>query len=218
MSRGLKEQGLSNLSSTSFRWLVVAMALSLLLTMILGVVMAFRFGRARNALLSLAAGIIVPALFVVVRVLGLFFICTLWSCSKAPVANVEIYKPGLGEIMGLQQMRHAKLWFAGDMENWDLAAYELDELREGFDDAVKYHPTHENVPRPLAELIPQFTASQIASLDQAIKTKNRELFAAAYDSMTASCNGCHQASNHGFNVIKRPTLPPFSNQDFAPRK
>jgi hypothetical protein len=36
------------------------MAISLLVTMVLGVVMAFRFGRTRLALLSLAAGIVVP--------------------------------------------------------------------------------------------------------------------------------------------------------------
>src|SRR6185436_14804061 len=44
---------------------------------------------------------------------------------------------GLGEIMALQQMRHIKLWYAGSSANWELAAYELDELKEGFDDVLK---------------------------------------------------------------------------------
>ena len=35
----------------------------------------------------------------------------------------EAYKPGLGDIMGAIQMRHAKLWFAGKSLNWQLAAY-----------------------------------------------------------------------------------------------
>ena len=48
------------------------------------------------------------------------------------------YAPGLGEIMTLTQMRHLKLWFAGDAKNWELADYELDELKEGFDDAIEY--------------------------------------------------------------------------------
>ena len=43
--------------------------------------------------------------------------------------------------MLMVQMRHAKLWFAGEKENWDLAAYELQELVEDFDDLEKYHPT-----------------------------------------------------------------------------
>jgi len=36
------------------------------------------------------------------------------------------YAPGLGEIMTFTQMRHAKLWLAGEAENWELAAYETD--------------------------------------------------------------------------------------------
>ena len=58
----------------------------------------------------------------------------------------EAYAPGLGEIMTLQQMRHTKLWLAGEAGNWDLAAYEIKELGEGFDDVVKFHPTHEESP------------------------------------------------------------------------
>ena len=61
-------------------------------------------------------------------------------------ATPEAYVPGLGDIMSLQQMRHVKLWLAGQAGNWDLAAYEVDELGEGFDDIVKFHPTHKDSP------------------------------------------------------------------------
>lgn len=43
----------------------------------------------------------------------------------------EPYQPGLGEFMTATQLRHAKLWFAGEQNNWDLAAYEIDEVKEG---------------------------------------------------------------------------------------
>ena len=33
------------------------------------------------------------------------------------------YTPGLGEIMTFTQMRHTKLWLAGEAENWDLDAF-----------------------------------------------------------------------------------------------
>lgn len=68
MSRGLKSGG--NLSSSSTRWLIVAMAVSLLVTMVLGIIMAFRFGRARLALLSLAAGIVVPIALIAIKIAG----------------------------------------------------------------------------------------------------------------------------------------------------
>src|SRR5262249_53615530 len=45
--------------------------------------------------------------------------------------------PRLGEMMVQQQMRHIKLWFAGDAGNWPLADYEIDQLKDGFDDVAK---------------------------------------------------------------------------------
>ncbi|WP_283744478.1 hypothetical protein [Sideroxydans sp. CL21] len=59
------------------------------------------------------------------------------AMEKQAAVHQENYVPGMGEIMGSTQMRHAKLWFAGKSGNWDLASYELDEIREGMDDAVK---------------------------------------------------------------------------------
>src|SRR4051812_10619726 len=66
--------------------------------------------------------------------------------SHAHQAASAAYVPGLGELMALQQMRHAKLWFAGSNRNWPLADYELDELREGFEDVQKLHQTHDGIP------------------------------------------------------------------------
>ena len=63
-----------------------------------------------------------------------------------PHAPKETYAPGLGEIMSLQQMRHLKLWLAGAAKNWPLADYELDELKEGFDDMIKFFPVKDDMP------------------------------------------------------------------------
>ena len=130
-------------------------------------------------------------------------------------AGMETYTPGLGEIMTLQQIRHAKLWFAGENGNWELASYELDELEEGFQDAVKYHPSHKEVPEPLTTLVPQFVDAPLAELRSAVNAKDAAGFAAAYDALTVSCNSCHQVAQFSFNVVKRPTSPPFSNQEFS---
>jgi hypothetical protein len=123
--------------------------------------------------------------------------------------------PGLGEIMTLQQMRHAKLAIAGSLGNWALADYETDELGEGFDDMVKYHPTHKGIKEPLTQLVPAYTKSAVDDLREAVKAKDTEKFNAAFDKLTAGCNGCHQAADFGFNVVTRPTAPPVTNQDFA---
>lgn len=56
-SHGLKA---GTLSSVYMRWLVVAMAVSLIFTILLGVIMAFKFGHKRAALYCLLGGIGLP--------------------------------------------------------------------------------------------------------------------------------------------------------------
>lgn len=129
--------------------------------------------------------------------------------------QADAYAPGLGEIMSATQMRHLKLWYAGQAANWPLASYEVDELEEGFADAVHYHPTHKESPRPLTELIPEFTAGPIAALRAAIESESRSAFVVAYDELTEGCNGCHTAAQFSFNRVARPTANPYTNQVFA---
>jgi hypothetical protein len=121
---------------------------------------------------------------------------------------------GLGEIMSLQQMRHSKLWFAGNAGNWPLAHYELDELKEGFDDVRQLFATHEGV--RLAPLLAVIEKAAMPDLARTIAAHDAAKFADAFDALTAACNGCHQSAKHGFIVIQRPTSLPYSNQSFAP--
>jgi hypothetical protein len=121
----------------------------------------------------------------------------------------EPYQPGLGEIMALQQMRHIKLWFAGNAANWPLADYEIGELGEGFDDVRKLLGS---------DIVDQHIGSPIAALQKAIHGKDRRAFIAAFDNLSAGCNACHHALDHGFIAIQRPNMLPYSNQNFVPQK
>ena len=104
--------------------------------------------------------------------------------APAPAASnaaADAYAPGLGEIMTLQQMRHTKLWLAGEVGNWDLAAYEIKELGEGFDDIVKFHPTHEESPVAPKDAIPRMITVPLADVRSAVDKKDPKGFALAYD-------------------------------------
>jgi hypothetical protein len=131
------------------------------------------------------------------------------EASKPPV-----YTPGLGEIMSLQQMRHTKLWLAGEARNWPLASYELDELKEGFTDAPTFDPSHDG--QPIASMIKDITPGPIAALAAAIKAEDTNRFGVAYDKLSAACNSCHEGANHGFIHIQRPTESLYTDQDFSP--
>lgn len=118
------------------------------------------------------------------------------------------YAPGLGEIMGGIQTHHAKLWYAGVNDNWKLAQYESDELKERFEQARSIEST-----RPEVKMIPMMYPA-IDSINNAIVNKNQEQFKKGFILLTATCNSCHSANNFSFNVITIPTAPPVSNQDF----
>jgi hypothetical protein len=137
--------------------------------------------------------------------------------APAPAnAAQEAYVPGLGEIMSLQQMRHTKLWLAGNAGNWAVAGYEVDELGEGFDDVVKFQPTKEGSPVAPKDAIPRIITQPLAEVRQAIEKKDAVAFGQAYDALTKGCNDCHEATNFGFNVVQRPATNPYPNQVFAP--
>lgn len=123
--------------------------------------------------------------------------------------------PRLGNIMGMVQLRHSKIWFAGEQANWPLAAYELHELEEDFEDVEKFHPIHGGDRLPLGQMAAQLPKPAFTMLKQAINSGDRAGFAAGFDALTSSCNICHASANVAFNVIQRPASSLLSNQDFT---
>ncbi|HKD30219.1 MAG TPA: hypothetical protein VKC66_30425 [Xanthobacteraceae bacterium] len=128
----------------------------------------------------------------------------------------EPYAPGLGEFMTATQLRHAKLWFAGRAKNWELAGYEIDEIKEGLEEAAKQFPTRDGI--PVADMIKANIDPALGELEMAVEAKNSAKFAAAFDDLTKACNTCHAGAKKEFIRIQRPTAPPVSNQNFAPGK
>jgi hypothetical protein len=140
--------------------------------------------------------------------------------APSPVSPTPVratYSSGLGELMGLAQMRHSKMWYAAEAGNWKLAAYELGEMKEGFDDVIRYFPTHKNAPVPIDQAVESIMSEPLAELGKAIEKADRKEFEKAYDTVTDGCNGCHQATDFGFIVVQRPKANPYSNQVFAPQ-
>ena len=120
----------------------------------------------------------------------------------------QSYKPGLGEFMGQIQVHHAKLWFAGKNENWQLANFEIHEIMESLDDIQLYASAREES-RKIEMLKPA-----LDSVNQAIEKKDTALFNSSFILLTNTCNNCHAAVNYGFNMVKVPDVPPLSNQVF----
>jgi hypothetical protein len=124
----------------------------------------------------------------------------------------DSYKPGLGEFMSGIQVHHAKLWFSGINENWELADFEVHEIMESVDNIKKYQAE-----RIESKSLPMLEPS-LDSVNAAVKQKDLSSFKTAFVLLTGTCNNCHKAVNYSFNEVKIPDTPPFSNQIFDNRK
>ncbi len=122
------------------------------------------------------------------------------------------YKPGFGEFMSAIQVHHAKLWFAGINENWDLADFEIHEIMENIDDIKKYE-TDRSESNSISMIEPA-----LDTVNAAIRKKDIARFKNSFVLLTNTCNTCHQDVNYSFNDVKIPDSPPFSNQVFKKKE
>ena len=98
------------------------------------------------------------------------------------------YVPPLGDIMGAMQLRHFKLWYAGRLRNWELAAYELEQIEDSFNNAAQLY---QNIPVEKISMIDQ----PLTALNSAIKAKDGTRFGSAFANLTTACNSCHEAAD-----------------------
>lgn len=155
---------------------------------------------------------------IVVSVLFLLVACGQGSKSNDELLLMRVdslqkqlagtYKPGLGEFMLGIQTHHVKLWLAGDAQNWKLADFETGEIKETIDDIKTF-----NTDRPEVASIGMIGPA-IDSITDAIRNKNSVAFKRSFVLLTNTCNNCHVATKHEFNVIKIPEGQEFLNQDF----
>jgi len=128
----------------------------------------------------------------------------------------KTYVPGIEQFMNATQTEHAKLWFAGSARNWELAAYQLGEIKEIMSDIGELYQKFKDL--PLDKMLDDVITGPIAETEKALDAKDFAKFSAAYGTLTDACNACHQATGNGFIVIQRPPGQAFPNQDFRPRK
>ena len=120
------------------------------------------------------------------------------SVCLAAQPAAEPHAPGLGEFITATQLHHAKLWFVGQAKNWDLAGYEIDEIKEGLEDAAKQFPAHDGL--PVADMIKSHTHAPLDELEKAVDAKS----------------SAKRRSKKPFIKIQGPTAAPLTNQVFRP--
>jgi hypothetical protein len=124
--------------------------------------------------------------------------------------------PHVADLMNdAMQIHHTKLWFAGHASNWALATYEVRKIKETMDEVKEAivtiqtsSPQWRNV--SIGEMLQRVDAN-LNSLDQAVKAKDANRFAASYRDLTATCNACHM----GFGQPQIKIIEPLVNGTFV---
>ncbi len=128
--------------------------------------------------------------------------------DQQPPRPQPAYTPRLNSIMMLTQLGHFKLWYAGAVQNWPLANYELEQIRASISLAKTLYPNSEK--SDMNTMVPAAD-----DLDKAIKAKDAAGFTSAYSKLTAACNTCHEATGFGFIRIRVPRLSPIETSPFS---
>ena len=110
-------------------------------------------------------------------------------------------QPGLGVIMQEIGRRFTAIFYAARGGNWDLASYQLKELREAQEVGEITRPKRKDA---LIAFEENFLGSaenpSEGTLQDAINKKNFLAFNKSFKLAIGGCNGCHQST--GFSFIK----------------
>ncbi len=128
--------------------------------------------------------------------------------DQNPAPAQPAYRPRLNDMMVAMQLRHFKLWFAGVVENWPLANYELAQIRDAIVDTKRIDANDSG--SNMSTMTPAAD-----DLDDAIKAKDSAKFLKAYAKLTTACNACHEAAGFGFIKIRDPRLSPIETSPFS---
>jgi hypothetical protein len=133
------------------------------------------------------------------------------------LSKLEAVTPDVGQTMLSIQIHFAKLYYAAEARNWDLARFEREEIVEDLNTVVALKPEENGV--SLVGIIGAFTNSPtgpLSSLKDAFDVSDRPLFRKAYQESILMCNACHQSTGRPFIVVTIPTNPPVFNQQWEP--
>jgi hypothetical protein len=134
-----------------------------------------------------------------------------------PTPTEAVFTPGLSDLMTmLVQPRHVKLYYAGTRKNWELAAFQLREMRSAFRRIGQAIPHYRG--SGVDESVEQIMAPALEAVSKAIAAGDFKQFANAFGDVTASCNACHGYMEHPFLVMRVPDpgMKNYSDQEFNP--
>jgi hypothetical protein len=130
-----------------------------------------------------------------------------WGPAKpVATATAPVPRASFGTVMLSVARRFEVLGRAYKAKRSDLALYELEEIEETFKNEIPATPLP---PLPAGVSVQPFLESMqnfnIADLRKALEGNDAKAVTTAFESMSKTCNGCHQAAGRAYiEVLSRP--------------
>src|SRR6202035_1967843 len=120
------------------------------------------------------------------------------AALKADVARLKGMVTDQSHVMADVGYHYSNLWFVAQSENWPLAQFYADETHSHLRWAVRVIPVRKDRQGREVDLVGILTAleqTSLKDLDQAVKSKDKAVFTAAYKAQLENCMACHRAAS-----------------------
>lgn len=105
---------------------------------------------------------------------------------------------GLDVAMIEVDHRYGELYWAGQEQNWEYAAYQLDKIRLTLANALERRPKRAKSAQLFLDVMPV--------VKEAIDAKDAGRFEEAFASLTTACNACHALEQMGHLMVRTPEI------------
>ena len=141
--------------------------------------------------------------------------------SRADVAHLKDIVPAQSHTMIDVGYHMSNLWFAAQKQNWDLAAFEVDETRNRIRWTLRISPTRKTPDGEILDMKPLFDGidkAVITPLKDAVAKKDTKAFVPAYRDMLEACYQCHKAAGKPYLRPMIPTAPAADDHQLRPQR
>ena len=141
------------------------------------------------------------------------------STLERDVAHLKDVVPAQSHTMIDVGYHMSNLWFAAQKQNWDFAAFEVDETRNRIRWTLRISPTRKTPDGSILDMTPVFDGidkSVLTPLKEAVAKKDLKAFVPAYRDMLEACYQCHKAAGKPYLRPMIPSTPPQSIISYDP--
>ncbi len=95
--------------------------------------------------------------------------------------------------------RYQELYWAGQDENWEYAAYQLEKIRLAIDNGLVRRPKR-------AKSAEHFLSFVLPEMQKAVGDRDTAAFREKFEMLTMNCNNCHKMENVPFFNVQTPSV------------